>query len=1006
MGAPWLAERTTKNPAMLTSDFDLGKRKREHWAWRPLQPRSSPRVKDCTWPRQAIDPFVLAKLEEKGLNPAPPADRRTLLRRVYFDLVGLPPPPNEVDAFLQDATPDALERVVDRLLASPHFGERWGRHWLDLVRYAETRGHEFDYPAPNAYQYRDYVIRALNGDVPYDQFAMEHIAGDLLEQPRLDPIEGFNESLLGTGFWFLGEEVHSPVDIRQDQADRFDNRIDVMTKTFLGLTVACARCHDHKFDAISTKDYYALFGILESSSYRLARFDSLVRNRQITEDLWKLREQARRPLQQALAEDVRPGLDRLAEYLLAAREITQSRERESAVQRIAQARRLDATLLERWSNYLGTAVKNPDDPFHSWARVATDPKVKDSQPLADILHPLHAKAAQKGVDVVIDYAKTRPADWLPDDVTFGPGPVRPGEFRVAGSRDQPAVSVVTTAAAEKDAAWDRLQLAPGVENDPGALSGLLRAGRTIRTPTFTLTGGKLYYRVKGRGQAYAAVDQHALIAGPLHAQLIIPIQAGDRFQWVAHDLTPYKGQRLHIEFTAAGSAEFAVALVVQAATTPASVDLPNRLVLQLLDDHRSRSLEQLAVGYQRLMQDTADRLAEDRLIEAPEAAEYALLANWLIQRRELLDSRDCARRKRFAQAAGALLQQQTELLARAKAESRLAMAMLDGTGVDECVFLRGSHKTPGDVVPRRFLEALVGPDRLAIAHGSGRLQLARQMIDPAVNPFIARVAVNRVWHHLFGRGIVASVDNFGVLGERPSHPELLDFLAGQFIREGWCFKRLIRSLVLSSTYRMASKSESPAEQVDSQNVLVHRMPVRRLEGEAIRDAMLAVSGRLDDRLYGPSVSVHLSDFQDGRGKPASGPLDGDGRRSVYLAVRRNFLSPFLLAFDTPIPFSTVGRRTVSNVPAQALMLMNDPFVHQQAELWGHRIASKGGSVRDRIKALYCSAFSRPPSAAELQACVDFLDRQAELGSCQADHARTWTDLAHVLLNAKEFIFIK
>ena len=215
-----------------------------------------------------------------------------VLRRVTFDLIGLPPTPEEIDAFLKDDSPDAYEKVVDRLLASPHYGERWGRHWLDLVRYAETRGHEFDYPIPNAYQYRDYVIRAFNADVPYDQFVTEQVAGDLLDKPRLNPADGYNESILGTGFWFLGEEVHSPVDVSQDQADRFDNRIDVFGKTFLGLTVACARCHDHKFDAISTKDYYSLFGIMESCNYRLVRFDSWQQNRDAAKDLAEARDRS------------------------------------------------------------------------------------------------------------------------------------------------------------------------------------------------------------------------------------------------------------------------------------------------------------------------------------------------------------------------------------------------------------------------------------------------------------------------------------------------------------------------------------------------------------------------------------------------------------------------------------------------------------------------------------------------------------------------------------------
>src|SRR6516162_9830149 len=321
MGAPWLHDKVVSKAPKNKYDLDLAKRKKEHWAWQPIQPGKIPAVKDKSWPLDPIDHFILSKLDEKGLKPAPAADRRTWIRRVTFALIGLPPTPEDVDAFVKDTSKEAWEKVVDRLLASPHFGERWGRHWLDLVRYAETRGHEFDYPAPNAYQYRDYVIRALNLDLPYDQFVTEQIAGDLLPRPRRHPTEGFNESVLGTAFWFLGEELHSPVDVRQDQADRFDNMLDVFGKTFLGLTIACARCHDHKFDAISTRDYYALSGFLESSGYRLARFDSMEHNRRVARDLLQLREQARPQIQRALAASLRPGVERLAEYLLAAREV-------------------------------------------------------------------------------------------------------------------------------------------------------------------------------------------------------------------------------------------------------------------------------------------------------------------------------------------------------------------------------------------------------------------------------------------------------------------------------------------------------------------------------------------------------------------------------------------------------------------------------------------------------------------------------------------------------------
>jgi hypothetical protein len=278
------------------------------------------------------------------------------------------------------------------------------------------------------------------------------------------------------------------------------------------------------------------------------------------------------------------------------------------------------------------------------------------------------------------------------------------------------------------------------------------------------------------------------------------------------------------------------------------------------------------------------------------------------------------------------------------------------------------------------------------------------MIDPVHNPLLARVMVNRVWHHLIGRGIVASVDNFGALGERPSHLELLDWLAQRFVRDGWSVKRLIRLLVLSQSYGMSS-AETSAEACDPQNLLLHRMHVRRLEGEVIRDALLAVSGRLDGRMYGPPVLIHLTDFLQGRGRPASGPLDGDGRRSVYLAVRRNFLAPLLLAFDTPIPFSTMGRRSVSNVPAQALILMNDPFIQQQATLWARQVQAHGGATATRIEGMYLRAFARPPTEPELRRCLDFLSQQAQALGCRPDDAATWADLTHALVNTKEFLFL-
>ncbi|MCU0703471.1 MAG: PSD1 and planctomycete cytochrome C domain-containing protein [Fimbriiglobus sp.] len=672
-GAPWPNDTAT---AEKKDDFDLAKRKAEHWAWKPL-----PVTRET---KANTDQFIRDALKTKGLALSPPADKLTLLRRVTFALTGLPPTPAEVLA-CENGT-ETYEQAVDRLLASPAFGERWGRHWLDLARYAETRGHEFEPEIPNAYQYRDYVIRALNADVPYNRFVMEQLAGDVLPDPRIDPKTGTNESAIGSFFWHLGEEVHSPVDIRADQADRFDNRIDVATKTFLGLTVACARCHDHKFDAIGTKDYYALFGLLEGSTYRQIRIDGWKQNREVAAELAKVR----------------------AEYL---------------------------------------------GPLE---RAAGLPRVVPPTPAAAHRH-----------SVVIDYTAIKPGEWLPDDVTFGNGPVKKGALRVVGDK----LATEPASAAAFDPFWANLKLTPGTANDAGALGRTTRAGFSIRTPSFVLEKKKLHYLVRGGGMGFAAVGQQAVIAGPLHGGLITVFGNDDKYRWVSHDLSGYVGQRLHVELTADPKTPFAVVMVVQSdeGAPPVPFDQPKPQAV-------------------------------------PEAAE--LLAE--------------------------LAAKEKELAKKALWQSRLAVGMWDGPGVDSPVFVRGNPRTLGTVVPHRSLEALHGPAGLTKKTGGGRLVLAELWTDPKTNPFVPRVAVNRVWHHLFGRGLVASTDNFGVLGETPTHPELLDSLSNDFVADGWSVKTLIRKLVLTDTYRQSSAGSPEADTIDPTNSLLHKFRLKRLEGEAIR----------------------------------------------------------------------------------------------------------------------------------------------------------------------------
>jgi hypothetical protein len=475
--------------------------------------------------------------------------------------------------------------------------------------------------------------------------------------------------------------------------------------------------------------------------------------------------------------------------------------------------------------------------------------------------------------------------------------------------------------------------------------------------------------------------------------LSFKVNSSDVMHWHVQSVAKYLGHRAFIEISDLGDG-FAAVDEIRFSEQPLISDAPVETVSQAILARPSVvSAEALAQAYGDLWVESI----QDWL--AGTFSWHAEFVRWAIAQ-GLVPVNEVQREKliRTARQAAAI-------------DSTLAIpdrvvAIADGSGEDQPVQIRGNHENQGEVVPRRFLEAIAGSKDDVPMSGSGRLELAEQMLS-SDNPFTARVMANRVWSHLFGRGIVGTVDNFGALGERPTHPELLDYLATRLRADGWSLKKLIREIMLSQAYQIASNETPLADERDPSNLLLHRANVRRLEGESIRDALLAVSGRLDPTQFGPSVPIHLTDFMEGRGRPSkSGPLDGAGRRTIYVEVRRNFLSPFMLAFDVPLPASTVGRRNASNVPAQALILMNDPFVHQQCERWAKRILIDGDlSYEDRIKRLYLSAFSRPPSRDELNAAKCFLNEQRQTYGGEMDDHRAWTDLCHVLVNVKEFVFI-
>ena len=1034
LGLPWPKE-VVKTGTI--KPFNLAERTAQHWCWQGIKKVDAPQVSKSECPLSEVDRFILASLEAKGLMPASPAEKRTLLRRVYFDLVGLPPSPEEVEQFVHDEDPKALEVIVDRLLASVQFGERWGRHWLDLTRYAETRGHEFEPVIPNAWQFRDYVIRAINSDVPYDRFLAEQIAGDLIEprwrtnaDPRPTSALPVNESLIGTGFWFLGEEVHSPVDIRKDETDRMDNRLDVMSKTFLGLTVSCARCHDHKFDAISQRDYYALAGFAISGSYRQARVDTAVQHHQIALKLASLRKDTRRNTSLALIKNTKPVLERLEDYWFAADQSLEegislseksddSQQIASETKRIidiATEKRLDSDLLLKWCRELKLAKENSQHPLHELFQSGSTPPARESGAGPSAVGTAPSRERTESIPgLIVDFGDPCFRFAMQDGVSFGLRPVPRGQLLIAPSPNETRLAVARIGGWERDLFWRGSKLAPGTEVDNGTLGAWQLSGRMVRSPEFTLNKRNVWYLVRGSIHAYASVNSHLIVVGPLHGSVFREYKhTDDQWHWVSHDLSLYPGHRMHLEFAPADDGPCAIAMVVQT-DDPATLPAPNDNGVRLEGTSEKTTKERVLV-YAAALKRAVSSLIEPESNEAkaPVRLEHsdtnlgaqATLADWFVSHTSLFSLGE------FKIPNVGLLEAEAELAEAVQWESTLAPAMLEGNGVDEFLLVRGNSNAPKEPIPRRFLEALHSVEAAPVSRnsdcdiveetGSRRLELVGKML---ASPLVPRVAVNRIWHHLFGRGIVPTVDNMGVLGLPPSHPELLDYLAAQFMQNGWSTKRMIRSLILSRTYQMSSHP-TEADAVDPNNELWHRMPIKRLEGEVIRDSLLAVSGRLDRTAFGPSVPVHLTEFMQGRGRPGvSGPLDGNGRRSIYISVRRNFLSPMMLAFDTPSPFSTVGRRTISNVPAQALILMNDPFVIEQANLWAaHLLADSHQTTDQRLNRAYLTAFARPPTASESSEANAFLTSQG-VNQPELQQA-AWGHLCHVLFNVKEFVFVE
>jgi len=682
---------------------------KSHWAFQPLDRTGPPEVNGRAWPRTELDRFILAGLEARGLPPAPAADKRTLIRRVTFDLIGLPPTPEEVAAFLADDSPDAFAQLVERLLASRHYGERWGRRWLDVARYADSNGLDENMVYENAFRYRDYVIAALNKDKPYDLFVHEQLAGDLL--PPTDDPAIVAERTIATGFLCLGPKGLREVDATKMEMDIIDDQVATIGKAFLGLTLECARCHDHKFDPIPTKDYYSLAGIFKST---------------------------------------------------------------------------------------------------------------------------------KTMAIIVDKRGKGDGHWLEQPIALDP-----------------------------------------------ARTIAYRREKTVHDQAVRETQAKL----------------------PAEIVSILDAAEDDRDDEQRNELTIYTEQ----------------------------------------DPQNKAACEQ----YSQLIS------------SAPTPPPMGS-----------------------------------------------AMSVTDGEIQDVRVHIRGSHLSLGESVSRLFPRILAGRDQTAIdSSASGRLQLAQWLTDveDGAGPLVARVIVNRIWQGHFGRGLVATPDNFGKLGEVPSHPKLLDWLAGSLVESGWSIKALHRLILLSSTYRMSTRYDSEAAHVDPQNLLYWRMNRRRLEAEAIRDALLFVGGQLDLQMGGSLLGLKNREYVTDANTFEHRVKYDNNRRAVYQPVIRNKLYDLFQVFDFPNPSLVNGRRSSTTVAPQALLLLNSPLAGQCAGGMAERLEVLDADDTERVRLGYEIAFSRPPTDEELHGALEYLARYTEgLGSTQEDADRrldAWQSLCQALLICNDFFYV-
>jgi hypothetical protein len=932
------------------------------WSLQPLAASPPPPVRQQAWVRNDVDRFILAGLEARDLQPAPEADRRVLARRLSFALTGLPPDQELVDRYQVDTTADADETFVQSLLDSPHFGEHWARHWMDVMHYADTHGYEWDVPAKNAWRYRDYLIRAWNADVPFRQLVLEHIAGDLIE-PRVDPITGLNESLHGPMALRLGERRHGDNAAAEGVTqEAMSNIVDTVSKGFLATTVACAQCHDHKLDAIGQRDYYALAGVFMNSRWGVRSADAVDPNEGVVDELRRLKQDIRREL---------------AKIWLASKDLVVSR-------------------LQAISADDKAATRFPETLVEFWQRMQVAPLGREE---FDQERARRRGENEANLKLVADFTRDgAAAGWRWDGFGMRHGLVGDGEIVVSGDGDRALAQILP--AGRWSHVWS-LRLA-------GAVRSPLFDDQATTTFSLGCAGGK--------HAAQAMIVDHAL-----HSERMKFLD-----QPVPTWLTLTAGNFDTLE---GGVDQSRRRVYFELATKSLNNYFPPRTAyggVQESDIADERSW----FGITRVYEHPAgkpplDELARFAPLFAGEADWATRFANLLLASVERWSRGECNSddARLLAEALRAELLpndvQASAELAQLVADYRAAEKRLQtdrtigsvadwNEGRDERIGIRGSYTDFGEQVPRGSIRFLGGAAERREPSSSGRLELARNIASNE-NPLTARVFVNRVWLHLFGEGLVRTPDDFGHLGQSPSHPELLDYLAARFVAEGWSLKKLVAMLVNSATWRQSGMASAAAVEVDPENRLWHHMPLRRLEAEAIRDSILAVSRRLDPALYGPPIDPYRT-ATDAAKRLQCGPLDGNGRRSIYLKMTLMEPPRMLAVFNQPIPKLTTGRRDVTNVPNQALALLNDPFVVEMARQWSEQAMQDGAATpEERAARMFATGLARPPQPAETARLVAFAEQSAKLRGVSAgefiDCQPVWQDVAHAIFNLKEFIYV-